>query len=52
VSAVADLLKKFIIMERDDKHSKPEATSELKEKTKKKQTAGRGIVKTLMRRKL
>jgi hypothetical protein len=27
VSAVADLLKKFIIMERDDKNSKPEATS-------------------------
>jgi hypothetical protein len=56
VSAVAYLLKKIVITERDAKNWKPEATtgrnSKLTVKSKQKQTAGRGIVPTLMSRKL
>jgi len=56
VSAVADLLKKFIITERDANNSKPESTSrrntKVAAKPKQKQTAGRGIVPTMKSRKL
>jgi len=56
VSAVADLLKKFIITERDANNSTSEVTSRRNTTVycnpKHKQTAGRRIVPMLMSRKL